>query len=104
MGPRASQIHGQLWDSAILEQWPAAITTLSLQAAHMGLTGPHNLGTECIRHVLSRSQKVWLAQAKAREGLIKAHTGLGGAMVWALRELQLHQQAQQQGVPRAALN
>ena len=25
-------------------------------------------------------------------------------MVWALRELQLHQQAERQGVPRAALN
>ena len=47
---------------------------------------------------------MWLSPAKAREGLIKARAGPGGTMAWALRELQLHQQAEQQGVPNAALN
>ena len=43
------------------------------------------LGMEFIWHVLLESQKVWLAHAKAREGLIKAHGGLGGTMAWAKR-------------------
>ena len=53
VGPHMSQIHicvqGQLWDCAILEQWLAAIVTLSLWAAHMALAGPHNMGIELIR-------------------------------------------------------
>ena len=70
----------------------------------MGLVGLHNMGPEFIRQVLPESQKVQLAHAKAREGLIKARSGLRGTMAWVLRELQLHQHAQRQGVPRAALN
>ena len=66
--------------------------------------GPHDIGTEFIRQLLSESQKVRLAHTKAREGLIKARAGPGGTMAWALRELQLHQQAERQGVPRATLN
>ena len=101
VGPRASQVQGQLWDPAVLEQWPAVIATPSLRMAHMGLAGPHGIGTECIRHILLESQKVRLLQAKAHEGLIKARAGPEGTMGWALRELQLHQQAERQGVPRA---
>ena len=59
---------------------------------------------EFIRQLLSESQKVQLAHTKAREGLMKARAGPGDTMAWALRELQLHQQAERQGVPRATLN
>ena len=47
---------------------------------------------------------MWLSHAKAREGLIKARAGPMSTMVWAVQELQLHQQAERQGVPKAALN
>ena len=59
--------------TTVLEHWSAAIATPSLRAAHMGLAGPHNMGPEFIRHMLSESQKVWLAHARARNSLIKAH-------------------------------
>ena len=91
-------------DPAVLEQWAAAIATPSLCTAHLGLAGPHDIVTEFIRRVVTESQHVWLSHAKAREGIIKARAGPRGTMVWALRELQLHQQAERQGVPRAALN
>ena len=89
--------------------WAAAIATPSMHTAHLGLAGPHDIGTEFIgtefiRQVVTESHKVWLSHAKAREGLIRARAGPGGTMAWALRELQLHQQAQRQGVPRTALN
>ena len=70
VGPRASRVQGQLWDPAVLEQWAAAIAKPSLQAAHMGIAGPHDLGTEYIRQVLFASQHVWLAHAKAPERLV----------------------------------
>ena len=99
VGPRGSQVQGQLWDSIVLEQWSLAIAIPSLPAAHMGLAGPHDMGTDFVRQVSLESQKVWLAHARAWEG-----QGPRGTMAWALRELQLHQQAGQQGVPRVALN
>ena len=43
---------------------------------------------------------MWLSHAKAREGLIKARAGRRSTMAWALQELQMHQQAERQGVPR----
>ena len=43
------------------------------------------MGTEFIRQLLSESQEVCLAR------LMKACTGIGGTMAWALQELQLHQ-------------
>ena len=101
MGPRASQAQSQLWDLVVLEQWSVAIATPAMRAAHMGPAGPHNMG---IRQVSWESQRVWLAHTRARDGLIKARAGPGGSMAWALRELQLHQQAERQGVPRAAWN
>ena len=71
----------------------------------MGLAGLHDSGTEFIRQLLLESQKVWLAHAKAREGLRKARPcGAGGTMVWAVRELQVHQRVERQGIPRATLN
>ena len=88
MGPRASQVQGQLWDPVVLEQWSAAIATPSMWAAQCGLAGPHDLGTDFIQQVLLEPQRMWP----------------GGAMVWALRELQLHHQAERQDVPQAALN
>ena len=48
MGARASQVQSQFCDSAVLEHWLAAIATLSLRAAHMGLATPHDMGTEFI--------------------------------------------------------
>ena len=42
--------------------------------------------------------------AQGQGGLIKARLGPKGTMVWALRVLQLHQQAEWWGVLRAALN
>ena len=98
------QVQGQLWEPAIWEQWAAAIATLPLRTAHMGLAGPHDIGMEFIRQVVKESQRMWLLHTKATEGLINTRAGPGGTMAWALRELQLHQQAEQQGVPRAALN
>ena len=81
-------MQSQLWDSAVLKQWSSAIATPSLWAAHMGLEGPHGgMGVEFIWQMLSESQKVWLAHARAQEGLIKARSGLEGTMAWALREL-----------------
>ena len=49
-------MQGQLWDSAVLMQWVAAINTPSLRAVHMG--------TEIIRQVPNESQKAWLAHAR----------------------------------------
>ena len=57
VGPQASQMKGQLWDFAVLEQWPTVIRTPSLWAAHMALAG-HDMGTEFIWQLLSESQKV----------------------------------------------
>ena len=91
IGPQTSQVQGQLWDPAILEQRAATIATPSLSKAHMGLAGPHDIVTEFIRQVVKESQRVWISHAKARKGLIKARAGPGGTMAWALRELQRHQ-------------
>ena len=60
------------------------------------------MGTGFIQQVLSESQKAWLAHAGARHSLFRARAGPGGTVAWALRELQLHQQAERQGFPRAA--
>ena len=60
VGPRASQVQSQLWDPAVLEQWAAAIATPALRMAHMGLTGPHDIGMEFLRQVVEESQRVWL--------------------------------------------
>ena len=88
VGPRSSQVQGQLQDLVVLEQWSAAIATPPIWTAHMGLARPQDLGTEFIRQVLSESQRMWLAHTRALEGLIKARVGPRGTMVWALRELQ----------------
>ena len=104
VGPRASQVQGQRWDPTVLEQWAAAIATPCLHLAHMGLAGPHDIGTEFIRLVVKESQSMWLSHSRVREGPIKARARPGGTMAWALRELHLHQQVKQQGVPRATLN
>ena len=56
----------------------------TVNAGAYGLAGPHNTGTEFIRQVLLESQKVWLAHARAPDGLIKARPGPGGTMAWAL--------------------
>ena len=42
------------------------------------------MGTEFIQQVLNESLKVWLAHAKARTILIKAHSGPQGTMAWTL--------------------
>ena len=84
VGPRALQVQSQWWDSAVFEQWSAAVTTPSLWTAHMGLAGPHDMRREFIQQVLSGSQKVWLAHARAREGLIQARSGPRGTMACAL--------------------
>ena len=67
----------QSWEPIVLEQWAAAIATPCLRTAHMGLTGPHNVGTEVIKQEAKESQRVWLSHAKAREGLNKARVGPG---------------------------
>ena len=70
---------------AVLEQWSAAIATPSMWAAHMGLAGPHDMGTYFIRQVLSEPLRVWLAHAGARglphQGPRRAqrHNGVGVA-------------------------
>ena len=74
-GARAAPVPSKLWDSAVLEQWAAAIAAPSLQVAHMGLGGPHDTGVEFIRQVLDESQKVWLAHAGARACFVKARVG-----------------------------
>ena len=56
VGPQVWWVQGQLWDSAILEQWSAAIATPSLRAAYMRLAGPNDIATEFIRQLLSESQ------------------------------------------------
>ena len=56
--PQASQIQGQPWDSAIMEQWSAAIATPFLRAAHMGLVGSHDMGTEFMWQVSLETRKV----------------------------------------------
>ena len=72
VGPRVLRVHSQLWDSPVLEQWSSAIATPTLRVAHMGLAGPHDMGTEFIVQELSKSQKVWPTHARAQEGRIKA--------------------------------
>ena len=47
-----------------------------MQAAHMGLLGPHDIGTEFIRQPLSESRKICLAHTKIREGLRSGVSGL----------------------------
>ena len=68
----------------------------------MGLAGPHIMRTAFVWEVLKESQKVWRAHARAHYGLIKAWSGPRGtmAMARALQELQLHQEAEWQGVPQ----
>ena len=93
--------------SRILKQQSAAIATSSVpsvQTAHMGMAGPHDMATEFIWHVPSESQKVWRANATYRDGLIKAHADPGGTMAPPVRELQLHQEAKGRDVTMAALN
>ena len=80
VGARVSHVQSEFWDSAVLKQWSAAIATPSLRAAHMGLAGPRDVGTEFIWQVLTESQKVWLAHARAQDSLIKAQPGPGGTM------------------------
>ena len=58
MEPRASQVQGQLWDPVVLEQWAEAVAMPSMQTAHMGWAGPHDVGTEFIKQVLSESWRV----------------------------------------------
>ena len=58
------------------------------------------MGMEFIWQVVSESLKVQLAHTRACDVLIKARSGPGGSMAWALWELQLHQQVEQQGVLR----
>ena len=58
VGPQASQVQGQLWDPAVLEQWSAAITTPSMCAVHMGPAGLHDMGTEFIWQVLAELRTV----------------------------------------------
>ena len=55
VGPRASQVQGQPWEPAVLEQWAVAIATPSLRVAHMGLAGPHDIWMEFIRQVVKES-------------------------------------------------
>ena len=103
VGPRAAPVRHQLWEPAVLEQWAAALRTPSMQLAHLECTGPHALGTEFLRHVIEESIRVWYAHAKARATLLKARLGPGSTMAWALQELRLHQQAEQEGVQRELL-
>ena len=70
--PRASQVQGQPKDPFVLEQCAVSIATLSLRTAHLELAGPHEIGTEFMRLVVTETHKVWLSHAKARQGLIKA--------------------------------
>ena len=100
---RVAPVQRQLWDFAMLRQWAAAIAPLSLPRARMGLAGPHDVGTEFIQKVLHKSLKVWLAHTKGRTILIKASYGPRGMMALALWELQLHQRAERQAVPRETL-
>ena len=84
VGPRAAPVRHQLWESAVLEQWAAALRTPSMQLAHLECTGPHALGTEFLRHVIEESIRVWYAHAKARATLLKARLGPGSTMAWAV--------------------
>ena len=95
MGGPGLHVQSLLWDSAVLKQWSAAITTPSLRAAHMGLAAPQDMGTEFIQSVLSESKEVWLAHARACSG---PGGTMAWAMAWALQELQPHQQVERQGV------
>ena len=44
---------------------------MSLRAAYMGLSGPHDMVKELPLQLLLDSRWVWLAHAKARDGLMK---------------------------------
>ena len=48
VGPQPAPVQQQLWDSALLKQWAAAIATPSLLMACMGLAKGHDMGTEFI--------------------------------------------------------
>ena len=86
-----------------MEQWAVALRTPSMQRAHMECSGPHTLGTECIRNVVEGSTRVWYARAKARATLLKARLGPNSTMAWVLQELRLHQQAEREGVQQELL-
>ena len=51
----------------------------SMHKARLGLARPHDVRREFIKQVVTDSHKVWLSQANAREGLIKALVGPRGA-------------------------
>ena len=72
----------------MLEQWAAAIATPSRCKVHMRIAMLHDMGTKFIRYILNKSLKVWLAQAKARINLIKAHSGPQGMRAWALQRAE----------------
>ena len=68
--------------------------------------GPHTLGTEFLCHIIDESIRVRYAHAKARATLLKANVGPNSTMawvLWVLQELRLHQQAEQEGIPRGLL-
>ena len=67
-----------------------------------GTGGAHDIGTEFITQVVKESQCVWCSHAKSRKGLIKARVGHRGHQ--GVGPAQLHQQAERQGVPKAAFN
>ena len=89
-------MQGHPWDSAVLKQWVASIATPSLHAAHMGLAGLHNMGTEFIWQMLNEGLAGPCQGARwHHQGLSRAHRNEGGV----LQELQLYLQAERQGVP-----
>ena len=64
---------------------------------------PHTSGTEFLHHVIEESIRVRYAHAKVRATLLKAQLGPNSMMAWVLQELRLHQQAEEEGVPRELL-
>ena len=111
VGPRASQVQSSLWDPMVLEQWSAAIAAPSMQAAHMGLAGGTYGAGRAARHgarahLASRQNRRRFGWPTPKHAMTSSRPAWGpiATIAWALQELQQHQQAERQGIPRAALN
>ena len=76
------------------------MATPSLWVVHMGLAGPHDMGTEFVRQWFQSHRRFgWSAPGLEKASLRPAR---GQGALWRGRCEQLHQQAERS--PRAALN
>ena len=72
-----------------------SVLKLKDTCCHCSLLPASCSAAEYIQHVLNDSQKAWLAHTRACAALINVRAGPEGTKAWALRDLPMHQQADQ---------